>query len=392
MCNFVLLKLLIVSSMNKSVKASNGTIKGLFKTYVVDALSYMAMGLFASLIIGLIIKQIALIPGLDFLAPIATIAQLDLVVGGAIGLAIALGLKRDPLVTISAVAVGALGYSLGGEIVTQNIIDQGCPLCAGGISYFEYHGQNIIGDVGGNPIGAYIATIVAIEVGSLVSKRTPVDIILTPLVTIIVGGLVAQYICVPIGEWVMSLGELINRATELNPFAMGIVVAVSVGCILTLPISSAALCISIGIGGIAAGAATAGCCAQMVGFAVISFKENGWGGLISQGLGTSMLQIGNIARKPIVWLAPTLASAILGPISTCILKMENSAAGAGMGTSGLVGPIGCWDTMASSTDHTLLIAEIVGLYFIAPAILSLLIHFVMRRIGWVKDGDLKLQR
>jgi uncharacterized membrane protein len=173
---------------------------------------------------------------------------------------------------------------------------------------------------------------------------------------------------------------------------MGVVVAVSVGCILTLPISSAALCISIGISGLAAGAATAGCCAQMVGFAVISFRENGFGGLISQGLGTSMLQIGNIARKPIVWLAPTLAAAILGPISTCILGMTNNAAGAGMGTSGLVGPIGCWATMSPTTDHALLLAEIVGMYFVAPAILSLLIHFVMRRLGWVKEGDLKLQR
>lgn len=364
LCNFVLLKLLTMAKKSNNKNAESSGIKSWFKTYVVDALSYMAMGLFASLIIGLIIKQIALIPGLDFLAPIATIAQLDLVVGGAIGLAIALGLKRDPLVTISAVAVGALGYTLGGHA----------------------------GDVGGNPIGAYLATIVAIEIGSLVSKRTPVDIILTPLVTIVAGGLVAQYICVPIGEWVMSLGELINRATDLNPFAMGIIVAVSVGCILTLPISSAALCISIGISGLAAGAATAGCCAQMVGFAVISFKENGWGGLISQGLGTSMLQIGNIARKPIVWLAPTLASAILGPISTCILHMKNNAAGAGMGTSGLVGPIGCWDTMSATTDHALLIAEIVGMYFVAPALLSLLIHLVMRRLGWVKDGDLKLQR
>lgn len=360
-------------SNNKNAESSGN--KSWFKTYVVDALSYMAMGLFASLIIGLIIKQIALIPGLDFLAPIATIAQLNLVVGGAIGLAIALGLKRDPLVTISAVAVGALGYTLGGP-ADDVVVPIGAYLAT----------------VAGNPIGAYLATIVAIEIGSLVSKRTPVDIILTPLVTIIVGGLVAQYICVPIGEWVMSLGELINRATELNPFAMGVVVAVSVGCILTLPISSAALCISIGISGLAAGAATAGCCAQMVGFAVISFKENGWGGLISQGLGTSMLQIGNIARKPIVWLAPTLASAILGPISTCVLKMENSAAGAGMGTSGLVGPIGCWDTMSATTDHALLIAEIVGMYFIAPALLSLLIHIVMKRLGWVKDGDLKLQR
>ncbi|MBO7313204.1 MAG: PTS sugar transporter subunit IIC, partial [Alistipes sp.] len=334
-------------SNNKNAESSG--IKSWFKTYVVDALSYMAMGLFASLIIGLIIKQIALIPGLDFLAPIATIAQLNLVVGGAIGLAIALGLKRDPLVTISAVAVGALGYTLGGPVgdVVGNPI--GAYLATVGINPNGAY----LATVAGNPIGAYLATIVAIEIGSLVSKRTPVDIILTPLVTIIIGGLVAQYICVPIGEWVMSLGELINRATELNPFAMGVIVAVSVGCILTLPISSAALCISIGISGLAAGAATAGCCAQMVGFAVISFKENGWGGLISQGLGTSMLQIGNIARKPIVWLAPTLASAILGPISTCILHMKNNAAGAGMGTSGLVGPIGCWDTMSVTTDHAL---------------------------------------
>ena len=327
-----------------------------FKTYIVDALSFMAMGLFCSLILGLIIKQIALIPGLDFLADIAALLQSAPVVGGSIGLAIALGLKRDPLVTISAVAVGALGYQFGG------------------------------------PVGAYLASIVGVEAGSLVSKRTPVDIILTPLMAVVVGGLFAKYCCAPINEWVMSLGEVINRATMLNPFIMGIIVSVSVGCILTLPISSAALCISIGIGGLAAGAATAGCCAQMIGFAVISFKDNGVGGLISQGLGTSMLQIGNIARKPIIWLAPTLASAILGPISTVWLKMTNNAAGAGMGTAGLVGPLGCWDTMSATTDHTLLLAEIIGLYFIAPALLSLLFHLIMKRLGWVKAGDMKLQR
>lgn len=336
----------------------------LFKIYVVDALSYMAMGLFCSLILGLIIGQIAKIPGCDFLADIARLLQLDLVVGGSIGLAIALGLKRDPLVTISAVAVGALGYSLGGNW----------------------------GDVGGNPIGAYLAAIVGIEAGSLVSKRTPVDIIVTPLVGVVVGGLFAQYCCVPIGEWVMSLGEIINRATMLNPFIMGIIVSVSVGCILTLPISSAALCISIGLSGLAAGAATAGCCAQMIGFAVISFKDNGVGGLISQGLGTSMLQIGNIARKPIIWLAPTLAGAVLGPISTMVFKMTNSPAGAGMGTAGLVGPIGCWDSMSSTMDSGVLIAQIVGLYFVAPAILSLIFHSIMVRLGWVKVGDMKLQR
>ena len=336
-------------------KQQQSTVNQLFKTYIVDALSFMAMGLFCSLILGLIIKQIALIPGLDFLKDIASLLQSAPVVGGSIGMAIAFGLKRAPLVTISAIAVGALGYQFGG------------------------------------PIGAYLASIVGIEAGSLVSKRTPVDIIVTPFVAVVAGGLFAKYCCVPINEWVMSLGEVINRATMLNPFVMGVVVSVSVGCLLTLPISSAALCISIGIGGLAAGAATAGCCAQMIGFAVISYKDNGMGGLISQGLGTSMLQIGNIARKPIIWLAPILSSAILGPVSTLWFKMTNNAAGAGMGTAGLVGPIGCWDTMASTTDHTLLLAEIIGLYFVAPAVLSLFFHFIMKKLGWVKDGDMKLK-
>lgn len=338
--------------MNESTKS---TIGRLFRTYVVDALNYMAMGLFCSLILGLIIKQLALIPGLDFLMDIAALLQSASVVGGAIGLSIALGLKRAPLVTISAAAAGALGYQFGG------------------------------------PVGAYLTSIIAVESGSLVSKRTPVDIIVTPLVAVVAGGLFAKYCCAPINEWVMSLGEIINRATMLNPFIMGMIISVSVGCLLTLPISSAALCISIGIGGLAAGAATAGCCAQMIGFAVISFKDNGVGGLISQGLGTSMLQIGNIARKPVIWLAPTLTSAILGPVSTMWLKMSNNAYGAGMGTAGLVGPIGCWDTMAATTDHTLLLAKIIGLYFIAPAILSMFFHLIMKRLRWVKDGDMKLQ-
>jgi uncharacterized membrane protein len=333
---------------------SKQTIRQLFKTYIVDALSYMAMGLFCSLILGLIIKQIASIPGFDFLSDIAVMLQTAPVVGGCIGLSIALGLKRDPLVTISAVAAGALGYRFGG------------------------------------PIGAYLTSIVGVEIGSFVSKRTQVDIIITPLIAVVAGGLFAEYCCTPINEWVMSLGTVINRATMLNPFIMGIIVSVSVGCILTLPISSAALCISIGISGLAAGAATAGCCAQMIGFAVISYKDNGVGELISQGLGTSMLQVGNIARKPIIWLAPTLTSAILGPVSTVWLKMTNNSAGAGMGTAGLVGPIGCWDSMAAITDHGVLLAEIIGLYFIAPAVLSLFFHFIMKRLGLIKDGDMKL--
>ena len=337
-------------------KKPSSALNRYFKTYVVDALSYMAMGLFCSLILGLIIKQIALIPGLDFLADIAALLQSAPVVGGSIGMAIAYGLKCAPLVTISAVAVGALGYKFGG------------------------------------PIGAYLASIVGLEAGSLVSKRTPVDIIITPLVAVLAGGLFAKYCCTPINEWVMSFGEVINRATTLQPFIMGLVVSVTVGCLLTLPISSAALCISIGIGGLAAGAATAGCCAQMIGFAVISYKDNGMGGLISQGLGTSMLQIGNIVRKPVIWLAPILASAILGPVSTMWLGMTNNAAGAGMGTAGLVGPLGCWDTMAPTTDPGILLIKIIGLYFIAPALLSLFFHYIMKRLGWVKDGDMKLQR
>ncbi len=338
------------------IKKPSSAINRYFKTYVVDALSYMAMGLFCSLILGLIIKQIALIPGLDFLADIAALLQSAPVVGGSIGMAIAYGLKCAPLVTISAVAVGALGYKFGG------------------------------------PIGAYLASIVGLEAGSLVSKRTPVDIIITPLVAVLAGGLFAKCCCTPINEWVMSFGEVINRATTLQPFIMGLVVSVTVGCLLTLPISSAALCISIGIGGLAAGAATAGCCAQMIGFAVISYKDNGMGGLISQGLGTSMLQIGNIVRKPVIWLAPILASAILGPVSTMWLGMTNNAAGAGMGTAGLVGPLGCWDTMAPTTDPGILLIKIIGLYFIAPALLSLFFHYIMKRLGWVKDGDMKLQR
>ena len=342
--------------MNKTQHETKSLPRRLFERYVIDALSYMAMGLFCSLILGLIIKQIAQIEGLDFLMNIAVPMQSPAIVGASIGLAIALGFKRDLLVTISAVGVGALGYLFGG------------------------------------PIGAYLSAIVGIELGSLVSKRTPVDIIVTPLCAVVVGGIFAKYCCSPINEWMRSLGDVIELATHLSPFIMGVVVSVMVGCILTLPISSAALCIAIELDGVAAGAATVGCCAQMIGFAVISYRDNGVGGLISQGLGTSMLQIGNIARKPIIWLAPTLTAAILGPISTMWLGMTNNAAGAGMGTAGLVGPIGCWDTMSATMDHTMLIIQIVALYFVAPAVLSLIFHHIMLRLGWVKPGDMKLQK
>ena len=333
-------------------------LRRLFNKYVVKALSHMAQGLFCSLILGLIIGQIAKIPGLDFLNFIAeALSASSPLVGACIGLAIAYGLSCIPLVMISSAITGALGYQFGG------------------------------------PVGAYLAVIVGEELGGLVSRKTPVDIIITPLVTIVAGGLFAKFCCSPINDFMLYLGEVINKATMLSPFMMGIAVSVLVGCALTLPISSVAICVMLGIDGLAAGAATVGCCAQMVGFAVISYRDNGMGGLLSQGLGTSMLQIGNIARKPVIWLAPTLTSAILGPVSTVWLQMTNNALGAGMGTSGLVGPLATFATMteAGAAAGPLTI-KILCLYFLAPALISLGIHMLMKKAGWVKAGDMKLEQ
>lgn len=332
--------------------------KKFFKKYLVDAMSHMAMGLFCSLILGLIISQIARIPGLGFLDFIAeALSSTSPLTGACIGLAIASGLTCAPLITISSAITGALGYQFGG------------------------------------PVGAYLSVIIGAEIGLLISKKTPVDIILTPMVTIICGGLIARYCCSPINDFMQYLGALINNATQLSPFLMGMTVSVLVGCALTLPISSVAICVMLGIDGLAAGAATVGCCAQMIGFAVISYKENGIGGLLSQGIGTSMLQIGNIMRKPIIWLAPTLTSAILGPISTVWLRMTNNSLGAGMGTSGLVGPLATYATMSPEADSAgLLIVKIVCIYFIAPAVISLGINTIMVRFGWIKPGDMKLNQ
>ena len=337
-----------------SIKKSG--LRSFFKRYIVDALSQMAMGLFCSLILGLIIGQIAKIPGLDFLCFISNaLSATSPLVGACIGLAIAQGMGYSMLVVISSAVTGALGYQFGG------------------------------------PVGSYLAVLIAAEVGMLVSKKTPVDIILTPLLTIIAGGLFAKYCCSPINDFMLYLGSVINEATRLSPFLMGITVSVLVGCALTLPISSVAICVMLGIDGLAAGAATVGCCAQMVGFAVISYRDNGIGGLISQGVGTSMLQIGNIARKPIIWLAPTLTAAILGPVSTVLLEMTNNSLGAGMGTAGLVGPLAAYATMSAQGASTgTLILKILGLYFLAPACVSLCIHYLMVRMGMVKPGDMKL--
>lgn len=330
-------------------------LKKLFKRYFVDAMSAMALGLFSSLIVGLIISQIAKIPHLDFLSPMCEVLSASSpVVGAAIGAAIAHGLKAKPLVVFSCIAVGAFGYSLGG------------------------------------PVGAFVAAVAASEIGSVVSGKTKIDIVLTPIVTIVSGGIVSMLVGPYLSELMTWLGSVINSATQLHPFPMGITVSVLVGLILTAPISSAALCIMLGIDGIAAGAAAVGCACQMVGFAVTSYKANKIGGLLSQGLGTSMLQFGNIMRHPQIALAPTLASAVLGPVSTCVLGMTNTATGAGMGTSGLVGQFGAYSAMAPTFGSAKTVVLIVIMHVIAPAIISMIFHLIFKKAGLVKDEYLKL--
>lgn len=329
-------------------------LRKILKRYFVDALGAMALGLFSSLIIGLIISQFGRIPGLDVLAELAKVVKSDAVVGAAIGVAVAWGLKVKPLAMISCAAVGALGYAYGG------------------------------------PVGAYVASVVGAEIGGILAGKTKVDIVITPLLTILPGGLVGMFVGPYINGFMTSFGDLVNHATELAPIPMGMAVAVLVGMALTAPISSAALCIMIGLDGIAAGAACVGCCCQMVGFAAASWKDNGLGGALSQGIGTSMLQFPNILRRPAIWLAPTLASAILGPISAAVLKMTNTSSGAGMGTSGLVGQFGAYDAMGGSMSVLLFFAEILVMHIILPAALTLMFDLAFRKLGWVRKGDMKL--
>lgn len=346
--------------MAKKSNAKNrsflSALKGLCRRYFIDGLSAMALGLFSSLIIGLIIGQLAKLPYLGFLQFIADmLAASSPVVGAAIGVAVAYGLKAKPLALFSCAAVGALGYAAGG------------------------------------PVGCFVAAVVGAELGTLIAGRTPVDIVLVPLVTLVAGGLTGQFVGPGISAFMTWLGSVINDATTLSPIPMGIAVSVLMGMALTAPISSAAIAISLGLSGLAAGAATVGCCCQMVGFAVVSFRENRWGGLLSQGLGTSMLQVPNIIRHPQIWLAPTLASAVLGPVSTAVFHMTNNAMGAGMGTSGLVGQVGTWAVMSETTPPLLLLGEILLLHFILPALLTLGFDWIFRRYGIVKDGYMKLQ-
>ncbi len=345
------------------------------KRYGIDALGAMAQGLFCSLLIGTIINTIGSQFEIDCLTkPVATIAGVDYTVGGlamamsgaAMALAIAYALKCPPLVMFSMITVGFAANALGGA---------------------------------GGPLAVLFIAIITAEIGKAVSKETKIDILVTPLVTIGVGVFLSWLIAPPIGKGANAVGDLIMWATDLQPLLMGICVSVIVGMALTLPISSAAICAALGLTGLAGGAAVAGCSAQMIGFAVISFKENKWGGLVSQGIGTSMLQMPNIVKNPRIWIAPTLASAITGPIATCIfhLKMNGAAISSGMGTCGLVGQIGVYTGWSNDVNAGLKSSitafdwtGLILISFVLPAILSLLIHFGVKKLGWVKDGDMKL--
>ncbi len=349
--------------------------KALLNEIFIDGLGGMASGLFATLIIGTIIQQIGnLIPGTvgQYLVMMGKIASA--VTGAGIGCGAALKLKSSPLVIISAASAGMMG-AFASKIIAGTVLTEGAIVLAGP----------------GEPLGAFIAAIVSIYIGRLVSGKTKVDILVTPFACIVSGSAVGLILGPPISAFMTWLGSIINWGTVQAPFFMGIIVSVLMGIILTLPISSAALGIILGLDGIAAGAATVGCCANMIGFAVASFRENKVNGLLAQGLGTSMLQIGNIVKKPIIWLPAIITSAILGPVSTILLQMTNNPTGSGMGTAGLVGQINAYQTMVSGgMSPAVVLIQIVCMHFIFPAALSLLISEFMRKKGWIQDGDMKL--
>ncbi|HEY4532527.1 MAG TPA: PTS sugar transporter subunit IIC [Fusobacterium sp.] len=329
------------------------------KNFCIKTLNGMALGLFSSLIIGLILKQCGQFLHFPVLIQFGTLAQYFM--GPAIGVGVAYSLQVSPLILIASLITGAFG--------------------AGTIQFVEGTAQIKIGE----PMGAYIASLVAALLITKLSGKTKLDIILLPACTIIVGCLVGIFISPEISLFIKYLGEIINKATKLHPVMMGIVLAVSMGMILTLPISSAAIGISLGLHGLAAGAALVGCCCQMIGFATISYRENGMGGFLSQGIGTSMLQIPNIIKNPWIWLPPTLASAILGPLSTTIFHMESNSVGSGMGTSGLIGQISTLEVMGGSSIPSMLL-----LHFFLPALLSYLFAQFLRKKNKIKVGDMTL--
>lgn len=321
------------------------------KEYFVTALSYMALGLFSSLLMGLIIKTLGEKAAIDSFIEIGKFAMDSKIVGAAIGVAVAYSLKAPPLVLFSMVFVGAFGGEIGG------------------------------------PVGSYVAALVATEFGKLVFKLTRIDIIVVPFVVLLVGYYISRFIGIPINELMVGLGGIINWSTEQQPFLMSILVAGIMGLSLTAPISSAALAFMLGLDGLAAGAAVIGCSAQMVGFAGISYKENGWSGLIAQGIGTSMLQIGNIVKNPLILIPPTLAGMIAAPIGVGVFRMINNEAGAGMGTSGFVGQFMAFEAMGFSVRTLVLVL----IFHIAiPVAISLSLAWYMRKKGWIKTGDLTL--
>lgn len=340
----------------------------------IDGLSGMAHGLFATLIVGTIIQQIGTLVGGTYGETIYLIGKVAAALTGAgIGVGVASRYKESPLVILSAATAGMVG-AFAGQLMAGKVM-------AGSLMQFSGPGE---------PLGAFIAAYIAIEAGHLVSGRTKVDILVTPLVSIGAGSTVGLLVGPSISQMMTSLGAMINWGTEQQPFLMGIVVSVLMGMILTLPISSAALGVILNLSGLAAGAATVGCCCNMVGFAVASYRENKFGGLLAQGIGTSMLQVPNIVRKPVIWLPAILSSAILGPIGTMLLGMTSNATGSGMGTAGLVGQLMTWQVMTATEAPQIVLIKILAIQIILPALVTLAISEAMRKWGWIKAGDMKL--
>lgn len=349
-------------------------IKKYLNRVFIDGLSGMAMGLFATLIIGTIIQQIGTFAG-------GSVGNLIFLVGKAaaaatcagIGVGVAYRFKESPMVVLSAATCGLVG-GYASKILAGTFMADGTIVLAGP----------------GEPLGAFIAAYVGIEIGHLVAGKTKIDIIVTPLITIGAGSAVGLLAGPPISSFMTWLGSLINWGTEQQPFLMGIVVSVLMGMILTLPISSAALGIILNLSGLAAGAATVGCCCNMVGFAVASYRENKMGGLLAQGVGTSMLQVSNIMRHPLIWLPAIISSAVLGPVSTMLLHMTSNATGSGMGTAGFVGQIMTWQVMTQTEDPVIVLIKILLIQIILPAVITLIVSEFMRKHGFIKNGDMKL--
>ncbi len=348
--------------------------KKLLNHIFIDGLSGMALGLFSTLIVGTIIQQIGNLIGGNIGEMLFVMGKMAAAMTGAgIGVGVAHRYKESPLVVLSAAAAGMTG-GFAGKILAGSLLVDGSVVLAGP----------------GEPLGAFVAAFAGIELGHLVSGKTKVDILVTPIVTIITGCAVGLIVGPPISRFMTGLGAIINWGTEQQPFVMGIVVSVLMGMILTLPISSAALGIILNLSGLAAGAATIGCCCNMVGFAVASYRENKVAGLLAQGVGTSMLQVPNIVRKPIIWIPAIVSSAVLGPVSTMLVRMTSNATGSGMGTAGFVGQIMTYQTMAPEIGSTLTMIIIVVFQIVLPAVITLAVSEFMRKKGWIKDGDMKL--